>query len=222
LQTPFRTKNPAFEQLNESALHTIRLSLPLRPCSATVAINPLHETALHPLEEVKEMPIRTHFVRKMAQKVLKESKITAPPVDLLTILQAHGIQYEEVDDFPDTVDAMIIERGRETYAAVNGRQHLHRRRFSLAHELGHFFLHRGDYGSEAIVTIDDPPSEKDLVPTKDPAESEADMFAGELLVPLAMLKPHARKGVTELSRIFLVSEQVISVAISKHYNVLFK
>ena len=140
----------------------------------------------------------------------------------LTILQAHGIQYEEVDDFPDTVDAMIIERGRETYAAVNGRQHLHRRRFSLAHELGHFFLHRGDYGSEAMVTIDDPPSEEDLVPTKDPAESEADMFAGELLVPLAMLKPLARKGIAELSRIFLVSEHVISVAISKHYNLLFK
>lgn len=168
------------------------------------------------------MSIRAHFVRKTAQKVLKESKITAPPVDLLTILQAHGIQYEEMDDFPDTVDALIIERGRETYAAVNGRQHLHRRRFSLAHELGHFFLHRGGYGSGPVVTIDDPPSEEDLVPTKDPAESEADMFAGELLVPLVMLKTHARKGVAELSRIFLVSEHVISVAISKHFNVLFK
>jgi Zn-dependent peptidase ImmA (M78 family) len=168
------------------------------------------------------MPIRAHFVRKMAQKVLKESKITAPPVDLLTILQAHGIQYEEMDDFPDTVDALIIERGRETYAAVNGRQHLHRRRFSLAHELGHFFLHRGGYSSGRVVTIDDPPSEEDLVATKDPAESEADMFAGELLVPLAMLKAHARKGVAELSRIFLVSEHAISIAISKHFNVLFK
>ena len=168
------------------------------------------------------MPIRAQFVRKMVQKVLKESRITAPPVDLLTILQAHGIQYEEVDDFPDTVDALIIERGRETYAAVNGRQHIHRRRFSLAHELGHFFLHRGDYSSEPLVTIDDPPSEEDLVPTKDPAESEADLFAGELLVPLAMLKPHARKEVAELSRIFLVSEHVISVAISRHYSVLFK
>jgi len=73
-----------------------------------------------------------------------------------------------------------------------------------------------------MVTIDDPPSEEDLVPTKDPAESEADMFAGELLVPLAMLKPLARKGIAELSRIFLVSEHVISVAISKHYNLLFK
>jgi Zn-dependent peptidase ImmA (M78 family) len=174
------------------------------------------------MREAKEMPIRTHFVRKMAQKVLKESKIIAPPVDLLTILQAHGIRYEEVDDFPDTVDALIIERGRETYAAVNSRQHLHRRRFSLAHELGHFFLHRGDYGSEHTVTIDDPPSDEDLIPTKDPAESEADLFAGELLVPLAMLKPHARKGVAELSRIFLVSEHVVSVAISQHYNVLFK
>jgi Zn-dependent peptidase ImmA (M78 family) len=168
------------------------------------------------------MPIRSHFVRQMAQKVLKESRITAPPVDLLTILRVHGIQYEEMDDFPDTVDALIIERGHQVYAAVNARQHFHRRRFSLAHELGHFFLHRGNYGSEPLVTIDDPPSEEEVIATKDPAESEADLFAGELLVPLAMLKPHARKGIAELSQIFLVSEHVISVAISKHYNVLFK
>jgi Zn-dependent peptidase ImmA (M78 family) len=127
-----------------------------------------------------------------------------------------------VDDFPDTVDALIIERGHDTFAAVNSRQHLHRRRFSLAHELGHFFLHRGDYSSEAMITIDDPPTEDDLIPSKDPAESEADLFAGELLVPVAMLKPHARKGIPELSRLFLVSEHTISVAISKYYNVLFK
>ncbi len=74
------------------------------------------------------MAIRARFVREMAEKVLRDSKISAPPVDLLTILHAHGIQYEEVDDFPDTVDALIIERGRETYAAVNSQQHPHRRR----------------------------------------------------------------------------------------------
>jgi len=48
------------------------------------------------------------------------------------------------------------------------------------------------------------------------------MFAGELLVPLGMLKPHAHKEVPELSRIFLVSEQVIGIAISKNFKVLFK
>ena len=53
--------------------------------------------------------VRNQFVRQMAKKILAESKVKAPPVDLLQILTAHGIGYEEVEDFPDTVDALIVE-----------------------------------------------------------------------------------------------------------------
>jgi Zn-dependent peptidase ImmA (M78 family) len=156
----------------------------------------------------------------MAKKILKESKISSPPVDLLQILRANGIKYEEVEDFPDTVDALFIEDGSSVYAAVNARQHLHRQRFSLAHELGHYFLHR-DGGYSDPITIDSPPEEEEFG-TKSPLESEADMFAGELLVPLEMLKPHAQKPLPELSMLFRVSEQVIAIAISKNMNTLFK
>jgi len=64
----------------------------------------------------------------MASKVLKESRIDTPPVDLVAILRIHGIEYEEVEDFPDSVDALIIEDDAKVYAAVNSRHHLHRRR----------------------------------------------------------------------------------------------
>jgi len=165
--------------------------------------------------------VRAAFVRKMAGKVLKESHIQNPPVDLVAILRRHGIEYEEVEDFPETVDALIIEVGTKVYAAVNSRHHLHRRRFSLAHELGHYFLHK-DGKFEEPITIDSPPSEENEFGSKDPAEIEADLFAGELLVPLEMLKLHVKKGIPELSRIFLVSDQVVSIAISKHMRALFK
>jgi hypothetical protein len=75
--------------------------------------------------------VRGAFVRKMASKVLKESRIDTPPVDLVVILRKHGIEYEEIEDFPDSVDALIIEDDAKVYAAVNSRHHLHRRRFSL-------------------------------------------------------------------------------------------
>jgi Zn-dependent peptidase ImmA (M78 family) len=165
--------------------------------------------------------VRGAFVRKMASKVLKESRIDTPPVDLVAILRIHGIEYEEVEDFPDSVDALIIEDDAKVYAAVNSRHHLHRRRFSLAHELGHYFLHK-DGKFEEPITIDSPPSEEDGFGSKDPAEIEADLFAGQLLVPLEMLKLHVKKGIPELSKIFLVSEQVVSIAISKHMRALFK
>jgi Zn-dependent peptidase ImmA (M78 family) len=166
--------------------------------------------------------VRNQFVRQMAKKILAESKVKVPPVDLLQILTAHGIGYEEVEDFPDTVDALIVEDGSKVYAAVNAKQHLHRRRFSLAHELGHYFMHRQGMPEEDI-TIDNPPSaDENDTATKSPAEIEADLFAGELLVPLPMLKPHVQKGIPELSRLFLVSEQVISIAISRHMKALYK
>jgi Zn-dependent peptidase ImmA (M78 family) len=143
--------------------------------------------------------VRAAFVRKMASKVLKESRIDTPPVDLVAILRIHGIEYEEVDDFPDSVDALIIEDDAKVYAVVNSRHHLHRRRFSLAHELGHYFLHK-DGKFEEPITIDSPPSEEDELGSKDPAETEADLFAGELLVPLEMLKLHVKKGIRSFRR----------------------
>src|SRR5208283_2603728 len=102
--------------------------------------------------------VRSQFVRQMARKILAESKVKVPPVDLLQILSTHGIGYEEIEDFPDTVDALIVEDGSKVYAAVNARQHLHRRRFSLAHELGHYFMHR-DGPPQDLVDIDNPPAD---------------------------------------------------------------
>jgi Zn-dependent peptidase ImmA (M78 family) len=165
--------------------------------------------------------VRNQFVRQMARKILAESKVKSPPVDLLQILSTHGIGYEEVEDFPDTVDALMVEDGPKVYAAVNARQHPHRQRFSLAHELGHYFMHR-DGMPEEPITIDNPPMDDIGAATKSPAEIEADLFAGELLVPLEMLKPHVQKGIPELSKLFLVSEQVISIAISGHMKALYK
>jgi Zn-dependent peptidase ImmA (M78 family) len=165
--------------------------------------------------------VRAQFVRQMAKKILRDCQISAPPIDLKRILSANGILYEEVDDFPDTVDALFIEDGTHIFAAVNARQHLHRQRFSLAHELGHFFLHR-DISLDDPITIDAPPPDESDIGTKSPIEGEADLFAGELLVPFEMLKNHATKSLPELSKIFLVSEHVVSIAMTKHMKALFK
>ncbi len=167
---------------------------------------------------------RTSFIRKMANKILAESKIQQPPVDLRAIAANHGIEYVEMDDFPDTVDALIIEEDSKIYAAVNKKQHIHRQRFSLAHELGHYFLHKNGVPVDT-VSIDNPPTGDWEEPTKDPAETEADIFANELLVPVSMLKEQLKgpkKTLAELSAVFLVSEQVISIAMTRHYNSLFK
>jgi Zn-dependent peptidase ImmA (M78 family) len=166
---------------------------------------------------------RTGYVRKYARILLKRCNITAPPVDLQLIVQKEGLEYQEVDYFPDDVDALIIPMKDRVFAAVNKNHSPNRRRFSLAHELCHYLLHRDRSVLEERVTIDSP-FDRDEVHSKDIFEQEADIFAGELLIPLPFLKEAFGKGITvpDIARIFEVSEQAASIAISTHYSSLFK
>jgi Zn-dependent peptidase ImmA (M78 family) len=167
---------------------------------------------------------RIAFVRKFAQQLLRRCGITEPPVDLRIIAEKSGLAYEEVDYFPDDVDALIIPVEDRIVAVVNKNQSVTRRRFSLAHELCHHLLHKDRSVLEDYITIDSPPLGEGTMTSKDPFEAEADIFAGELLVPLVMLKKYFRSGHTaaDIARIFEVSESVSAIAITSHYKALFK
>jgi hypothetical protein len=91
--------------------------------------------------------------------------------------------------------------------------------FSLARTKTLFFTQGEPFDDP--ITIDSP-AEGDDFGTKSPMETEADNFAGELLVPLEMLKLHVGKSIPELSKVFHVSEQAMGVAVSKNMNALYK
>lgn len=167
---------------------------------------------------------RTRFIRKAAIELLKRCGIDGPPVDLRIIADKLGLVYEEVDYFPDDVDSLIIPVDDRVIAVVNLNQSKSRRRFSLAHEICHYLYHQDRSVLEEVPTIDSPPDYDENVSRKDPYEAEADIFAGELLVPLPMLKKVYRPGLTvaDVARAFDVSEAVASIAMTNHFNALFK
>ncbi len=167
---------------------------------------------------------RKSFIRRAALNVLKECRITDPPVDLLIITKKYGLEYQEVDYFEDGVDAMIIKLDGRVIAAVNQNSSFNRRRFSLAHELCHHLYHQDRSALIEDVSIDFPEGDVYSESSKDPFEAEADIFAGELLVPLPMLKKHFRSGQTaaDIAHIFAVSESVASIAITSHFSALYK
>lgn len=169
------------------------------------------------------MPPRTKFIRKAAIELLKRCSITEPPVDLRVITDKLGLVYEEVDYFPDDVDSLIIPVEDRVVAVVNINHSPTRRRFSLAHEICHYLYHKDRSLLEEAPTIDSPPAYEDPA-RKDPYEVEADIFAGELLVPLPMLKKiyRPRQTAADIARAFDVSEAVASIAITTHFNALFK
>jgi Zn-dependent peptidase ImmA (M78 family) len=167
---------------------------------------------------------RTQFIRKAAIELLKRCGIKDPPVDLIIITERLGLIYEEIDYFPEDVDALIIPINDRIVAAVNMKQSRVRRRFSLAHEICHHLYHSDRLVLEEVQTIDSSEVYEEHRSRKDPYEAEADIFAGELLVPLPMLKKAYRPGQTaaDIAHIFDVSESVASIAMTNHFDALFK
>lgn len=170
------------------------------------------------------MKPRIAFIRKAASQLITRCKISEPPIDLILVTRQCGLEYQEVYYFPDDVDALIVPLEGRVVAAVNQNSSPNRRRFSLAHELCHHLHHQDKAALLPITTIDSPPAYFPEEPRKDPFETEADVFAGELLVPLPILKRYFRHGQTaaDLSGIFEVSQEVVAIAITSHYSALCK
>jgi len=168
--------------------------------------------------------VRTTHVKTMAKKVLKECGVSAPPVDLKRIVELKGYVYMEVDTFPDEVSALFISKDGKNYALVNARHHPHRRRFSLAHELGHIILSHDVEDLEEVPSIDAPPESPRHYAAGDPREKEANIFAGALLMPIEMLKREYGKGadIEKLAKVFEVSQQAMTISVMNNLSALTK
>lgn len=139
-----------------------------------------------------------------------------PPIDVTHIAATHGISvhYEPMED---TVSGMLVIHGDHCVIAVNQLHHEHRRRFTIAHELGHYFLHR----TQASVFVD-------AIYFRDTTSSAgrkrqeiaANAFAAELLMPIDAIRekfgyqPVADIGdepLREAAHEFGVSAQAITI-----------
>lgn len=145
-----------------------------------------------------------------ARQVLKENYVLEPPVDVYEIARNSGIRIVEMpfpDDYENVSGFINIEDG-EPIMYVNETEPENRRKFTVAHELGHWLLHEQQ--------IRDDPQKAVLFrvalgkANKDPLEKEANAFAAELLVPMEFFERiNDRKSQQELANIFKVSAEVI-------------
>ena len=160
---------------------------------------------------------RVGFVRDSARRLLAACDIRNPPVDLRFVAAHLDLTYLE-GDLPNDVSAYCCEHGGARYAVVNRRDHPHRQRFSLAHEIGHLELfHDVRFVLREPIDIDHPPA-LTYNRANDPREREANIFAGELLMPLAMLKKACVGGINleRLGEVFVVSQEVAAIAVQTH------
>ena len=111
------------------------------------------------------------------------------PIDIEAIIREYGIELEKRSNFlPNNVLGLIRKEGSEIVykyrILINWMYHYYLRRFTMAHILGHYILHK-----EAIngIGIDESMEYKtiyarsDLITAKE--EAEANRFALNLLLP---------------------------------------
>ena len=143
-----------------------------------------------------------------AREVLDIAGISGPPVQLEDVCATLLMPIFWRDDFPDALSAVVLTIDDGSYAiGVNNSHSLRRRRFSIAHELGHAVLrHEASYYLEYKaddVGAGDPPGYRYT------DEREANAFAAALLMDARWVRDDfagGLRGVYDLAARYEVSE----------------
>ncbi|WP_406364409.1 ImmA/IrrE family metallo-endopeptidase [Streptomyces sp. NBC_00645] len=127
-----------------------------------------------------------------ARALLAEFGIDEAPIDPVQLAEKLGVLIVP-QEMPDDVSGMLLRRGDEQIIGVNQKHHENRRRFTVAHELGHLRLHRG---RPLILDTDTRVNFRDTVSSMatDREEMEANRFAAALLAPEPMVRRAAREA----------------------------
>lgn len=157
---------------------------------------------------------RIGLTRQAARNVIAKYGIKGPPVGVDRIAASEGLEVRLMNSWSSSVSGLLLRE--EKLIGLNAQHTRRRRRFSLAHELGHWFMRHDFPWHDEEVTIDNPPAMEEG--GKPPEEGEADEFAGELLAPRAFLKDAMKrtKDATELADLFDISEEALWVRILRH------
>jgi len=147
------------------------------------------------------------LAHQTAEALLKEEGITDLPVDPFAIAQSRDITVQGKPEEHDGVSGMLLRHGNEfgiiyaTHIPSMGFQ-----RFSVAHELGHYFL---PGHVEQVLKNGAHVSRAGFV-TNDPYELEADHFAAGLLMPETPFRKAMNKYDPGLDAIDAVADLAIT------------
>jgi Zn-dependent peptidase ImmA (M78 family) len=152
-----------------------------------------------------------------AAVVLRQSGVQTVPVDVWEVARRLGVRIERAD-LGEDCSGVLVRRGETAVIGVNYAHHPNRQRFTIAHELGHFVLHKGaKYIDKGIPTVQFRNAESSTGTQTE--EREANQFAAALLMPAGLLRREFQKhpfdlgddyALNVLCGLFGVSSQAMS------------
>src|SRR5208282_5212313 len=90
----------------------------------------------------EQMMRRRRSLDDEARNLLQNSGVVRPPVQVGDLARSLNIDVRYSPGKED-VSGALIRDGSSVVIAVNSAQHENRQRFTIAHEIGHFLLHKG-------------------------------------------------------------------------------
>ena len=149
-------------------------------------------------------------VELKAKEILSQHGLYSLPIDPVMLANKLGVTVSNAKFSEESSAALIAKRGHTTRIFVEQSDPPYRKRFSIAHELGHHFLHLVNDG-EILDT------HRDMFRDKEPAqgpiserrlrEIQANWFAASLLMPEEFVRSEweNNSNVPHLARVFNVS-----------------
>jgi hypothetical protein len=183
---------------------------------------------------------RSSEIESLAASVLRTLGFSAPPIDVLAIASTEGILLAEDDYGPKFFGRIEYHPAVRKFILYHpllsaGSPNYWQTRFSIAHELGHYYIpeHR-----QLLLRGKDHSSEPGFL-CDNKMEREADLFASCLLIPASAIKHLWTSNQLSIQRILKVaencqtsaiaagiraargSEETAIVVISQHSKILF-
>lgn len=134
------------------------------------------------------MDISYKAIEERALGILAAARVDQLPIELDSVADYLNVDvaYEDLDD---NVSGFLKASSDRVVAVINSKHHRNRKRFTLAHELGHYVLHAENAVSDVLhinqpqVYHRDTHSSEGIIRQ----EIEANRFASALLMPKHLL-----------------------------------
>ena len=128
------------------------------------------------------MAIRSRYIQTIVNDILHQNRIKSAPVNVEKIAESLGISVK-YESAKSEISGFLFRDYNDDKAiiGVNENHHPNRQRFTIAHEIAHFMLHKfeGFHFDGISLKMRDENSSKGTIKE----EREANKFASELLMP---------------------------------------
>jgi Zn-dependent peptidase ImmA (M78 family) len=155
-------------------------------------------------------------IEEKVVELLKRKNVRRPPVPVEKIARALGLEISFAPLNADLSGAILRSRDG-VVIGVNSSHHPNRQRFTIAHEIGHFLLHKGmnvHWDTDFRVNWRDGESSEGV----NREEMQANRFAAELLMPASFVMTDIEKvsdlnkeTIRRLARRYKVSSQAMEI-----------